>query len=222
VRSSGRRRWYLCAAAAIGLLVGACRPDECHHEGQSYRLGATFPAADGCNSCSCAGNGKVACTARTCGPIDGPTDAGADGASDTASDAAGVVADGGQDGAPDGAGEAPADVPPSTVATEEACGKSLTVRLGEAVVVQLASTYWQFAPPAAASVLHQRGSTEYAVGPSCPAIPGTGCGTATATYEAVGAGQGTIEAARTTCGEALRCPPGQGSDQCTIAVTVVP
>jgi hypothetical protein len=209
----------LSAAAAAALLVAACRPDECRYQGQSYRLGASFLAADGCNSCSCAGNGKVACTARSCGTIDTPLDAGAD-----APDAARATPDGsGQDGAPDGAREAPSPAVPPTEASEDACGKALTVALGAAIVVRLASTYWQFVAPAAASVLHQQGSTDYAVGPNCPAmsIPGTGCGTATATFGAVGLGQAVIEAVRTSCGEALRCPPGQGSDQCTIAVMVV-
>jgi hypothetical protein len=99
VRFPGPALWCLSAAAATTLLVAACRPDECRHEGQSYPLGATFAAADGCNSCSCAGNGKVACTDRTCGAIGSAADAGAGASLDAST-------------LPDGAGEAHAPVPP--------------------------------------------------------------------------------------------------------------
>jgi hypothetical protein len=101
VRFPGLALWCLSAAAATALVVAACRPDECHYEGQSYRLGATFAAADGCNSCACAGNGKVACTDRTCGAIGSTADAGA---------GAGAPLD--ASSLPDGAGEAHPPVPP--------------------------------------------------------------------------------------------------------------
>ncbi|HEX2657967.1 MAG TPA: hypothetical protein VHU40_06830 [Polyangia bacterium] len=49
----------------------------CVIAGKTYPAGATFPAADGCNTCSCQANG-VACTTKGC-PTDGPptTDASA-------------------------------------------------------------------------------------------------------------------------------------------------
>jgi hypothetical protein len=37
----------------------------CSYEGQSYAHGASFPAADGCNTCSCSASG-VACTKMAC------------------------------------------------------------------------------------------------------------------------------------------------------------
>jgi len=40
----------------------------CTHNGVGYPAGATFPAGDGCNSCSCAANGQVACTLIACQP----------------------------------------------------------------------------------------------------------------------------------------------------------
>ena len=59
------------------LLVAACRGDDgagpCTYYGMTYAIGDTFPAGDGCNSCSCTSEG-VACTAIGC-PVDGGVDA---------------------------------------------------------------------------------------------------------------------------------------------------
>ena len=38
----------------------------CVVDGERHALGETFPAADGCNSCSCGPGGQVACTLRAC------------------------------------------------------------------------------------------------------------------------------------------------------------
>jgi hypothetical protein len=47
----------------------------CYVDGVRYRSGDTFPAPDGCNTCSCGDDGQVACTLRfcaaTCGGIIG-------------------------------------------------------------------------------------------------------------------------------------------------------
>lgn len=40
--------------------------DGCDYGGTIYRTGATFPAADGCNSCSCGAGGVVGCTKKLC------------------------------------------------------------------------------------------------------------------------------------------------------------
>jgi hypothetical protein len=42
--------------------------------GRTYVVGESFPATDGCNSCSCTAQG-VACTALACVPTDGGVDA---------------------------------------------------------------------------------------------------------------------------------------------------
>lgn len=47
--------------------VGQMIPSSCTHEGKTYKSGASFPAGDGCNSCSCQ-NGDVACTLMACDP----------------------------------------------------------------------------------------------------------------------------------------------------------
>ena len=41
----------------------------CEYDGQIYNEGDSFPAADGCNKCSCRENGNVACTKMLCEPV---------------------------------------------------------------------------------------------------------------------------------------------------------
>jgi hypothetical protein len=38
----------------------------CTYGGKGYVLGATFPATDGCNTCTCGVGGAVACTEKAC------------------------------------------------------------------------------------------------------------------------------------------------------------
>ncbi len=38
----------------------------CTYEGKSYQQGDSFPANDGCNTCSCAADGSVYCTLKAC------------------------------------------------------------------------------------------------------------------------------------------------------------
>ena len=38
----------------------------CHYEGKAYATGETFPASDGCNTCSCQSHGNVFCSAHLC------------------------------------------------------------------------------------------------------------------------------------------------------------
>jgi hypothetical protein len=45
-------------------------PVTCSYGGQTYALGATFPATDGCNTCTCSATG-VGCTKIGCPPRDG-------------------------------------------------------------------------------------------------------------------------------------------------------
>lgn len=89
-------------------------------------------------------------------------------------------------------------------------GGSTTISVGQRLVVTLASTYWAIAPPSDPSVLVQDGPPAVTPGgPSCPSIPGTGCGTVVATFTALAPGQADLGADRTTCGEALRCSESQ-------------
>ena len=49
--------------------VGVCGagPSGCKYNGKEYKDGATFPAGDGCNTCTCK-NGQALCTKRPCPP----------------------------------------------------------------------------------------------------------------------------------------------------------
>lgn len=59
--------------------LGCTMPDPgtCSYNGHVYHVGDSFPADDGCNSCSCLTGGVVTCTERACAPDGGTaTDAG--------------------------------------------------------------------------------------------------------------------------------------------------
>jgi Pacifastin inhibitor (LCMII)/Kazal-type serine protease inhibitor domain len=63
-----------CEAAMAGVSVaksGECEVAGCDYEGKHYAPGDSFPAADGCNNCSCQQNGRVVCTLRACVAICG-------------------------------------------------------------------------------------------------------------------------------------------------------
>lgn len=45
--------------------VNTILPIQCSYNGKIYKSGDSFPAQDGCNTCSCQG-GKIACTLMAC------------------------------------------------------------------------------------------------------------------------------------------------------------
>lgn len=51
-------------ASGVG---GAAGAPGCQYDGQWYPVGASFPAGDGCNTCTCGAAGQIACTAMACG-----------------------------------------------------------------------------------------------------------------------------------------------------------
>ena len=58
-------------------------------------------------------------------------------------------------------------------------------------------------------------------GPNAPAgcqVAGMGCGTVSLKFKAINKGISTVNASRTSCGEALRCTPAQSSYYVTIKV----
>jgi hypothetical protein len=107
----------------------------------------------------------------------------------------------------------PSTAPRVVVATMADNGLTKTLRTGERLVVRLDSTYWTFASAAP----QLRLSDSPVVATSSPCRSGTGCGSVTATYSAIGTGRFTVAADRTSCGEAVRCT-GAGS---TYRLTVV-
>lgn len=59
--------WLLAAV----LLVGGCScggpaGGVCSYGGSSHPIGSSFPASDGCNTCTCLAGGSVACTEKAC------------------------------------------------------------------------------------------------------------------------------------------------------------
>ena len=96
-------------------------------------------------------------------------------------------------------------------------GQTVSVRVGQRFEVVLGSTYWTFDPPSDPSVVQGVVAPAYSPSPGC--VPGGGCGTATAEFVAVGPGQATLSASRTSCGEALACGPASGSYKVTVVVT---
>jgi len=60
----------------MGLLVMAAVGcgGTCEVDGQLYRVGESFPAPDGCNTCTCHWGGDAACTEMGCIDDSGDTD----------------------------------------------------------------------------------------------------------------------------------------------------
>jgi len=94
-------------------------------------------------------------------------------------------------------------------------GSTVTVHPNDVVQVRLQSTYWRFEP--VTSGVLSRGT--FVAKPSHGHIvPGTGTGTIIATFRALRAGTARVNAARQSCGEAMRCVGGQGSFTMTVVV----
>ena len=70
-------------ALSLALVLGTaseasdCNPDPveptvtCTYDGATYVPGDSFPATDGCNTCTCMDSGDVACTLMLCGCLHG-------------------------------------------------------------------------------------------------------------------------------------------------------
>jgi len=96
-------------------------------------------------------------------------------------------------------------------------GKTVSVAVGATVKVVLHNTYWKSFASTDTAVLALAGEPVVS-GAGLVCIPGSGCGTVTATFTAVSAGTARITAARTTCGEALQCTGDDASYEVTILV----
>ena len=100
---------------------------------------------------------------------------------------------------------------------DTANGSTVHVRVGDAVRVTLHSTYWEMNAPSSSAV--QAGASDVVASPPGPGrIPGSGAGTVVTSYIAHSIGTAQITAHRTSCGEALLCPPDKQSYTVTIAV----
>jgi hypothetical protein len=96
------------------------------------------------------------------------------------------------------------------VVRDDANGKAVSARAGDRIELILSSSYWDVTGVSAPGVLRQDGPPVLLARPSsCPAIPGLGCTPVRADFTALTDGRAVIMASRSSCGEALRCQPGQ-------------
>ena len=89
-------------------------------------------------------------------------------------------------------------------------GKTISVKSGTAVTIELQSTFWDGAKTK--NLVQVKPSEIAPVTPSPTAAvgcqhPGSGCGTIKWFYKAVKKGLATFTATRTSCGEVLQCTP---------------
>jgi hypothetical protein len=104
------------------------------------------------------------------------------------------------------------DAPSSHVIrlSESTADRTSQVSRGDRITLTLHNTYWRIGPPDG-RILTQIGSQQDSPAPAGTCLPGVGCGTVRAQFVATSAGSTTLTASRTTCGEAMACPPGEGS-----------
>jgi hypothetical protein len=109
--------------------------------------------------------------------------------------------------------------PPGPLAASETSnGTTMTLAVGQKLIVTLHSTYWQFGSPSNVAIVTPQGQAVAAVCSAPPPYPGSGCGTVTQGYHGVRAGTAVLNASRNSCGEALACRPDQSSWQLTVLV----
>lgn len=102
------------------------------------------------------------------------------------------------------------------VLDERTRGTTVRVTTGTLVVVRLHSTYWSVPAGSDPRVLEPSGA---GITPASTCPPGRGCGTSSARFTARRPGTAHITARRTSCGEAMRCSPGQEHYEVTVTVT---
>jgi predicted secreted protein len=94
-------------------------------------------------------------------------------------------------------------------------GKTITLSVGQVLIVTLGAYNWTFSPTSNGAVLSQTGATS-SQRTSC--IPGGTCGTTTAQFTAHQPGTSQAIATRTYCGEAIQCTPATGHWAITVNV----
>ncbi len=99
-------------------------------------------------------------------------------------------------------------------------GRTVTVTVGEHLEVILGSTYWTVRGSSKPRVLRQDGPSSLMPRPAnCASnIPGLGCVPIRTDFSALAPGTTVITASRVTCGEAMRCMPGQEHYSLTVVV----
>jgi hypothetical protein len=98
-------------------------------------------------------------------------------------------------------------------------GHTVRVSQGTRILLKLKNTYWEIQGSSAPDVVRQLGSERKTAPPQGSCLPGIGCGTVTASFQAVGPGTAHLRAHRSSCGEALACTGGQGRYDVVIRVS---
>jgi hypothetical protein len=98
-------------------------------------------------------------------------------------------------------------------------GHTVRVARGARILLKLKNTYWEFQGSSAPDVVRQIGREQTSPAPQGSCLPGIGCGTVTASFQAAGPGTAHLRAHRSTCGEALACTGGRGRYDVVIRVS---
>ena len=112
----------------------------------------------------------------------------------------------------------PASGAGALVVSESDDGHVLQLRVGQRLELMLTSTYWQVEGSSNPNVLHEIGQPVVSA-QRTGCVPGEGCGTVIALFDAVVAGRADVTATRTSCGEALRCTGSLGFYRVSIVVS---
>lgn len=116
-------------------------------------------------------------------------------------------------------GAIPGGPPGSIRATDTQNGASITLHPGQTLTVTLSSTYWSFQGSSNAHALVSVGLPVVSPAPFYQnPMPGSGAGTVTAQFRAVGLGTAQVTASRVACGEAMECGSASGQYQLTVQV----
>jgi hypothetical protein len=97
-------------------------------------------------------------------------------------------------------------------------GATVQVSRGTRVVLVLHSTYWSITGSTDSAVLSAQAAPAHSAS-TTGCVPGQGCGTVSQPFLAASPGTAQLRASRTVCGEAMACPPGQGTFTVTVRVT---
>ena len=96
-------------------------------------------------------------------------------------------------------------------------GGTVSVAVGDVVIVRLSADNWTIAPSTNAAVLRTTGAQRQRRDPRC--VPGGTCGTTRASFTALQQGSAVLSASRNYCGEAILCTPATDSWSVTVQVT---
>ena len=110
----------------------------------------------------------------------------------------------------------PASSTTSRVVGDSDNGRTVSVPVGDVVVVRLSADNWTISPSTNPAVLRMTGTQRQRRSPRC--VPGGTCGTTTASFTALQKGVAVLRASRNYCGEAIRCTPATDSWSVTVDV----